>query len=193
VNSFGFGGSNAHVVLDAVSTNQNPVSERPHRAVDGESNGLSSTTNNHLGADNANEQPLFCPRLLFYSASDDKGPERQAKLDSQYFLGMIEAPRMKLIDNFCYTRNCRRSLLPWKSYAIINGATDLKNLTTRLCQPIRSSSRTLNLGFVFTGQGAQWCGMGKELFQYPAFKQSISRSDEYLRNLGCDWQLAGNK
>ena len=44
------------------------------------------------------------------------------------------------------------------------------------------------IGFVFTGQGAQWARMGAELNQYPIFRQSVEASDEYLRNdLKCRW------
>lgn len=45
------------------------------------------------------------------------------------------------------------------------------------------------LGFVFTGQGAQWAGMGRELLEYSVFKDSITRSDHYLREVGCTWSL----
>ena len=44
------------------------------------------------------------------------------------------------------------------------------------------------IGFVFTGQGAQWARMGAELNQYPIFRESVEASDEYLRSeLKCRW------
>ncbi|KUI54262.1 Lovastatin diketide synthase LovF [Cytospora mali] len=46
------------------------------------------------------------------------------------------------------------------------------------------------LGFVFTGQGAQWWAMGRELFtRFPVFSQSISAAGVHLRHMGADWDL----
>ncbi|EEY14055.1 fatty acid synthase S-acetyltransferase [Verticillium alfalfae VaMs.102] len=51
-------------------------------------------------------------------------------------------------------------------------------------------SEPLRMGFVFTGQGAQWYGMGRELFeQYPIYAAAIARADDCLRAFGADWSL----
>ncbi|CCF42156.1 hypothetical protein CH063_12229, partial [Colletotrichum higginsianum] len=48
----------------------------------------------------------------------------------------------------------------------------------------------LRIGFVFTGQGAQWWGMGRELYgAYPIYTAAIDRADECLRKLGAEWSL----
>ena len=44
------------------------------------------------------------------------------------------------------------------------------------------------IGFIFTGQGAQWAKMGVELERYPIFRDSVEESDKFLRSaLGCKW------
>jgi acyl transferase domain-containing protein/NADPH:quinone reductase-like Zn-dependent oxidoreductase len=43
---------------------------------------------------------------------------------------------------------------------------------------------------VFTGQGAQWYAMGRELITtYPVFGASIKEADAILKDLGADWSL----
>ena len=42
------------------------------------------------------------------------------------------------------------------------------------------------LWLVFTGMGAQWFGMGKDLIQLPVFRNSVLESSEAIRHLGCD-------
>lgn len=55
-------------------------------------------------------------------------------------------------------------------------------------KPLRSS-QTPVLTFIFTGQGAQWHGMGLELLAYPTFHESLKAATAYFRSLGCIWDL----
>ena len=47
------------------------------------------------------------------------------------------------------------------------------------------------LSFVFTGQGAQWSGMGRELLGHHVFRASLEQASRYLQGLGCKWSLIG--
>lgn len=47
------------------------------------------------------------------------------------------------------------------------------------------------LGFVFTGQGAQWAGMGNDLRVFDIFERRLREAEDYLIELGCSWQLRG--
>lgn len=59
-----------------------------------------------------------------------------------------------------------------------------------ISKPVRVR-KPLALGFVFTGQGAQWHAMGRELLVYPVFRESIEAADEYMKILGSPWSLLG--
>ncbi len=83
----------------------------------------------------------------------------------------------------------RRSSLPWKSFALVSCTNDLKKLD-RIISPARKSSLAEpGLVFVFTGQGAQWAGMGKELNIFPVFQTSLQKSEKALSAMGCPWKL----
>lgn len=53
------------------------------------------------------------------------------------------------------------------------------------------SAGSPNVVFAFTGQGAQWTGMGAELLAYPHFRQSVEAAQSYLHTIGCKWSLLG--
>lgn len=46
------------------------------------------------------------------------------------------------------------------------------------------------LAFIFTGQGAQWNAMGRELLErYEIFRSTLRSADSYLRLLGAPWSV----
>jgi acyl transferase domain-containing protein/acyl carrier protein len=53
----------------------------------------------------------------------------------------------------------------------------------------RTNAEPARVAFVFPGQGAQWTGMGRELFrESPVFRDEIERCDAVMRGL-VDWSL----
>ena len=96
------------------------------------------------------------------------------------------------LEDLAYTLGQRRSVFPWTVAATARNTPDLIDaLNDSHLKPI-CSSEVPRIGFVFTGQGAQWYAMGRELIEaYPVFEQSIREGDQYLRELGAPWSLIG--
>ena len=96
------------------------------------------------------------------------------------------------MSDLAFTLGQRRSLLPWKIALPARTLDDLVKQLTSLERVPTRATKTPKLGFVFTGQGANWQGMGRELFQtYPVFSSSIAAADRYLLSLGAKWSLTG--
>ena len=97
------------------------------------------------------------------------------------------------LDNLAYTLCSRRSLLQWRSFLVANSLSDLvdKIIATRQ-KAVRAPTRPPRLAFVFTGQGAQWFAMGRELSKiYPVFQKRIKEADLFISKLGAEWSLIG--
>lgn len=96
------------------------------------------------------------------------------------------------LDDLAFTLLLRRSHLEWRfafvavDYQDILKATD-EEATGRSLQRTVSDVR---LTYIFTGQGAQWYAMGRELMtQNTTFKESLEKSRSVLWGLGASWSL----
>lgn len=137
------------------------------------------------------------PLLFVWSTHDEDGLRRIAKAYSEYLA--TKASRGEEAEFLCrlaHTLASRRTRLPWRSFAI---AASRSELLARLgdgksapSPPVRAaSSPSLRVGFVFTGQGAQWHAMGRELLVYSVYRRALEEADEALQKLGCWWSLIG--
>lgn len=236
LNSFGYGGTNAHLILESYhSTSTGVVSTNGHHnesedsfsngitSINGSgghgsengqlkapTNGISSTqvvngntldseakapikTNGHIvdTSWNANwitRNDLQLAPLLFPITARSEVALAALPRNLQQWLAKHDITRPQFRD-LSYTLSCRRSCFRWRSVIV---ATDPVDLSAKLGTAIPKTRAATShaLAFVFTGQGAQWFAMGRELIAVsPCFKNSISESDEALRRIGCDWSL----
>lgn len=211
VNSFGYGGANAHVVIDDAYnfmmlrglSGRHCSVERPlapPRVLGKPYNcTASSLTRDYHNHYSANTTPLkdALPKLFIWTASDEAGVGRLAAEYHKYLSSSTlhtYQDRKDKLGNLAYTLSEKRSRLPWKSYVVSESIAELRTSLERgLPKPVRSSSATPVLGFIFTGQGAQWYAMGRELLAYPTYRKSLEDATQYLRSLGCRWSLIGER
>ena len=140
------------------------------------------------------EVPSYGPptRLLVWSASDEASLKNLLAAYQQHLsaLGSLSEESQYFVD-LCHTLSSRRSLLPWKTFLVCDSLDQLRNMIrVKISGLLRSRSAPV-ISFVFTGQGAQWSGMGRELLRYPIFRTSLEQATNYLQGLGCTWSLIG--
>ena len=147
---------------------------------------------NGFNEDHCQETLLSAPQLLIWSASDEHGVERLAVAFNEYLSNIklkVKNPELYL-RRLGYTLAKRRSSLQWKSFVATDSLYKLCNSKLQLPKPVKTSSNC-NLGFVFTGQGAQWPRMGIELLQYSTFRDRLQKAETFFQSLGCQWSLIG--
>lgn len=95
-----------------------------------------------------------------------------------------------LMANVAYTLGQRRSLMQWRVAISSETSFDLiQKINAGKLAPVRETDPP-RIGFIFTGQGAQWHAMGKELYeQYPLFAASMDACDKFLESFGAPFSL----
>ena len=132
--------------------------------------------------------------LLFPITSFDEGGVKRNAATLATYLKTLQKPEgqaeSQYLHDLAYTLANRRSMFPWRSYTISNSFSGLlHNLFNHGVPKAVRAKMTPKIGFVFTGQGAQWYAMGRELMVYPVFKRSIEAAAVYMKTLGAEWNL----
>ena len=168
VNSFGFGGTNAHIVLEAAP-------ETPKRVRE---NGKDKTDR---------------PYVLPISARD----EESLRDTAESYAAALADENVSLAD-FCYSAGNRRDHHEQRATVIGKDAHELATNLKKWARsgitgdlivtgtPAESIDQPV---FVFTGQGAQWWAMGQHLLERePVFRKTIEKIDSFLKPLA-GWSL----
>ena len=208
VNSFGYGGTNAHAILDDARhyLENRKVSQGHQREIAAFEVANSLRANGH-DPPTKSTQSLKRPKFSMHSLDDqlqvfvftmqDQDGLSRVTLDMSQYLKDKSSQLKTLQEANAYLRDLaftlseKRSRLPWKMSV---AARSLAELSDRLAGTpsdtvFSRSTRQPKIAFVFTGQGAQWPQMGIELYRYSVFRETLEQADYYLTSLGCDWSV----
>ncbi|ACK70306.1 Beta-ketoacyl synthase [Gloeothece citriformis PCC 7424] len=165
VSSFGFGGTNAHVIVGEYnSLSPSPENLSPYP---------SPTRREEL---KPVERPLH---ILTLSAKREK--DLSALIDS-YKSYLTSQPTASLED-ICFTANVGRSPLKHRVAIIANSQDQLREKLGKgeVIKAENSAQLTPKIAFLFTGQGSQYVGMGYQLYQtQPTFKTALDTCADLL-------------
>lgn len=116
-------------------------------------------------------------KILKLSAASSKSVESIAY---KYFNYLKENEGVDL-GEFCYTANVARADLEYRAAVNFNDSSDLINKLENLSSINKVKNNETKLGFVFSGQGSQYLGMGKELYEKNIyFKKYVDECSLYL-------------
>ena len=174
INSFGFGGSNAHAILEAppvVRTKRpsTPAKSSPKSFI----LPLSARTSEALHAVAQNYVALLAP----------ESPKNGLAIDLPSLYHASAVRRTHHAHRLCVVADARESLLKkLETFAAGEHAPGIVSgnvIANTHPRPV----------FIFSGQGPQWWGMGRELLKSePVFREKIAECDALFREFG-DWSL----
>ena len=125
------------------------------------------------------------PHLLVFSAKHPEALRRSVENHESYLSANPNA-----LSDMSYSLSTRREALTHRAFCVTSGLDAFE--VSRISKP--GEGEPPNLVFTFTGQGAQWALMGKELIERePCFQESIRELDEFLSRLPDppQWRLQG--
>ncbi|KAI4271885.1 MAG: hypothetical protein LQ337_005685 [Flavoplaca oasis] len=165
INSFGYGGTNAHVILEGYEQSNQFM--------------LSSPELPQQFAGMVDGRPFLVP----LSSHSEKAGKSLTRSLSNY----LERYADTVVRDLAYSLHVRRSLHRYRSFAVGHNKDTLTQefsspQPTAVWTPAKET--TPRLGFVLTGQGGQWFAMGRQLIQKsPLFRQTLERCNEILQGL----------
>lgn len=169
VNSFGFGGANAHAVVENYRDAHHVSSYK-------------KITADFFDDDVGDDDAQSLPTLLTFSANDQQSLKKYIASLSAHLLN----PTVSVsVSDLAFTLSERRSRHYYRAFAITQASSsaniDLQDSSLTFSKKASSPPR---IGFVFTGQGAQWSQMGRDLLNtFPRTRDFIRGLDEVLRSL----------
>jgi len=174
VSAFGFGGTNGHLVVEEAPSPL-PLSPPLLSGVDGR------------GVRGEGAVPERPSHLLTLSAKSD---EALKALASQFADDLKTNPHGSLPD-VCYTANTGRAHFAHRLAVVADTSVQMRDRLTAFATGQDLSGMLTGLvegrnqpkvAFLFTGQGSQYVGMGRQLYEtLPTFRQTLDRCDELMR------------
>ncbi|WP_424097226.1 SDR family NAD(P)-dependent oxidoreductase [Moorena producens] len=164
VSSFGFGGTNAHVVLEEA-----PLESQKSKV---------------------KSQNLLLERSCHLLTLSAKTEAALQDLVQGYQHHLKANPNLAMAD-ICFTANTGRTHFDYRLAVVVDSREQLVEQlsawaahkdTTGLISAQVESKKPPKIAFLFTGQGSQYLNMGRQLYDsQPIFRQTIEQCNEILR------------
>lgn len=172
INSFGFGGTNAHAVIQSFRSLSRSLQD-----------------NDAVSADAG--RPA---KIILVSAADESGVGRQClELKTWLEQSTKRSPAPSVLEDVAHTLSCHRTNFAWRSFLLTSDVPRVQDSALIWSTPTRARASPPRIGFVFTGQGAQWPAMGNSLKVFPEYQKSIEDASQFMLSLGSTWCLIGKK
>ncbi|KAI1483084.1 ketoacyl-synt-domain-containing protein [Daldinia eschscholtzii] len=167
VNAFGYGGTNAHAILE--SADSIAPGYRTHKLISQASKDTGVPNHRDLGDERAH--------LLVFSAHDASTLRNNLTNYSEH------CNDSNLID-LAYTLGVRRTKFSHRTFSIAHKGNLKPDISAASINITQAPSAPAVAAFVFTGQGAQWPRMGASLIEtFPSVLRTIQRLDSHLSTL----------
>lgn len=173
ISAFGYSGTNAHVVLEEAPSTRSAQARAQAQA---------------------RKQAKPCPdgaaarprQLLLLSGASEQAVRDQARC----FAGYLSQPNAERLDDVCHTAAIARAHLPYRVAVTAAAPAEMSEALNAFAAGGTVPGLTFGrvpagappkMGFLFTGSGAQYAGMGRELYgTEPVFRDVIDRCSRWL-------------
>ena len=137
------------------------------------------------------KSPALKRKIITLSGHDENAVKQQVQKLGFYLEQNPAVFQESVFNDLAFTLAQRRTVFPWR--LAIAGCSTIEIGQQLSAEPAPSRAQGLpTIGFVFTGQGAQWFAMGRELLPaYPVFRRTMKAVDNCLSSLEARFSIIG--